>query len=159
MIGSLLDDVLDRTVVAGFTNVGYRVRSRGWGASELPRMPGQSGAGHGRELGLGLAAAEGFARLGATVWLVVRGRERGEQARTWIAERSGNGDMHVGVRDLSELESVRQFAERFLRPGVSPRRAGQQRRGDDRSASKFRPMGSSSRSRPTSSARSCSRTC
>jgi hypothetical protein len=30
MINSLLDDVLDRTVVAGYTNVGYGIRSRGW---------------------------------------------------------------------------------------------------------------------------------
>ena len=51
MINSLLDDVLDRTVVAGFTNVGYRIRSRGWSASELQRDAGQGGAGHGRELG------------------------------------------------------------------------------------------------------------
>ena len=41
MITSRLDDVLDRTVVAGFTNVGYRIRSRGWTATELPRMQGK----------------------------------------------------------------------------------------------------------------------
>ena len=113
MINSRLDDVLDRTVVAGFTNVGYRVRSRGWAASDLPPMQGKVVLVTGASSGLGLAAAEGFARLGATVWLVVRGRERGEQARARIAERSGNGDVRVGVCDLSELESVRQFAERF----------------------------------------------
>ena len=67
----------------------------------------------GASSGLGLAAAEGFARLGATVWLVVRSRERGEHARARIAERSGNGDVHVALCDLSNLESVRQFAGRF----------------------------------------------
>jgi hypothetical protein len=30
MITPLLDTVLDRTVIAGYTNVGYRIRSRGW---------------------------------------------------------------------------------------------------------------------------------
>ena len=113
MINSLLDDVLDRTVVAGYTNVGYRIRSRGWSASELQRMDGKVVLVTGATSGLGLAAAEGFARLGATVWLVVRSPERGEQARARIVERSGNGDVHVGVCDLSELESVRQFAGRF----------------------------------------------
>jgi dehydrogenase/reductase SDR family member 12 len=113
MINSLLDDVLDRTVVAGFTNVGYRIRSRGWSASELRRVQGKVVLVTGASSGLGLAAAEGFARLGATVWLVVRSPERGEQARVRIVERSGNGDVHVGVCDLSELESVRQFAGRF----------------------------------------------
>jgi dehydrogenase/reductase SDR family protein 12 len=113
MITSLLDDVLDRTVIAGYTNVGYRVRRRGWSASELQRMKGKVVLVTGASSGLGLAAAEGFARLGATVWLVVRSQERGEQARMRIVERSGNGDVHVGVCDLSELESVRQFAGRF----------------------------------------------
>jgi dehydrogenase/reductase SDR family protein 12 len=113
MIPSLLDDGLDRVVVAGFTNVGYRVRSLGWSACELPRMPGRVVLVTGASSGLGLAAAEGFAQLGATVWLVVRDRERGEQTRTRIAEQSGNGDVHVGVCDLSELDSVRQFAKRF----------------------------------------------
>ena len=113
MITSLLDDVLDRTVVAGFTNVGYRIRNRGWRASDLQRMEGKVVLVTGASSGLGLAAAEGFARLGAMVWLVVRRPERGEQARMRIVERSANSDVHVEVCDLSELESVRRFAVRF----------------------------------------------
>jgi dehydrogenase/reductase SDR family member 12 len=108
-----LDEVLDRSVVAGFTNVGYRIRSRGWRPSDLERMDGEVVLVTGASSGLGLAAAEGFARLGATVWLVVRNAERGEQARASIVERSGNDDVHVGICDLSELASVRRFAERF----------------------------------------------
>ena len=113
MINSLLDSVLDRTVVGGYTNVGYRIRSRGWSASELQQMHGKVVLITGASSGLGFAAAEGFARLGATVWLAVRSRERGEQARARIVECSGNGDVHVGLCDLSNLESVRQFAGRF----------------------------------------------
>ena len=113
MITSLLDDVLDRTVIAGYTNVGYRVRSRGWSTSELQRMQGKVVLVTGASSGLGLAAAEGFARLGATVWLVVRSPDRGQRARMRIVERSASSDVHVGVCDLSELESVRQFAGRF----------------------------------------------
>lgn len=77
MIASLLDDVLDRTVVVGYTNVGYRIRRRSWSASELQRMEGKVVLVTGASSGVGLAAAEGFARLGASVWLVVRSRERG----------------------------------------------------------------------------------
>jgi dehydrogenase/reductase SDR family member 12 len=113
MINLLLDSGLDRTVVAGYTNVGYRIRSRGWRASDLPRMEGKVVLVTGASSGRGLAAAEGFARLGATVWLVSRGRERGEDARVRIAERSGNDDVHVGLCDLSKLASVRHFARRF----------------------------------------------
>ena len=113
MTGSLLDDALDRTVLLGYTSVGYRIRSHGWSASELRPMNGKVVLITGASSGLGLAAGEGFARLGATVWLVVRSRERGELARARIAERSGSDDVHVGVCDLGNLESVRQFARRF----------------------------------------------
>jgi dehydrogenase/reductase SDR family protein 12 len=114
MTGSLLDSVLDRTVIGGYTNVGYRIRSRGWSASELPSLHGRVVIVTGATTGLGLAAAEGFARLGATVWLVVRSDDRGQRARAVIAERSGNHDVHVGLCDLSDLQSVRQFAQRFV---------------------------------------------
>ena len=107
MMNSLLDTVLDRTVVAGYTNVGYRIRSRRWSSWDLPRMDGKVVLVTGASSGLGLAAAEGFARLGATVWLLVGSEERGEQARAKIVERSGNGDIRVGLCDLSRLESVR----------------------------------------------------
>jgi dehydrogenase/reductase SDR family protein 12 len=113
MIPALLDHLLDRTVVAGFTNVGYLIRSRGWTATELQPMQGKVVLVTGASSGLGLAAAEGFARLGAAVWIAVRSPERGERARARIVERSGNPEVHVGVCDLSELESVRQFAGRF----------------------------------------------
>ena len=113
MINSLLDSVLDRTVIGGYTNVGYRVRSRGWNASELGSLVGRVVMVTGATSGLGLAAAEGFARVGATVWLVVRSKARGEQARALVLERSDNHDVHVGLCDLSELRSVRRFAERF----------------------------------------------
>ena len=140
MTGSLLDSVLDRSVIGGYTNVGYRIRSRGWSASELPSLDGRVVMVTGATSGLGLAAAEGFARLGATVWLVVRSEERGEQARAAIAERSGNHDVHVGLCDLSDLQSVRQFAERFTaqaerldvlvnNAGVLPRSARSRRTG------------------------------
>jgi dehydrogenase/reductase SDR family member 12 len=113
MISPLLDSVLDRTVVGGYTNVGYRIRSRGWSTSELPQMDGKVVLITGASSGLGFAAAEGFARLGATVWLVGRSSERGEQARARIAERSGNGDVHTGHCDLSSLKSIHRFAGPF----------------------------------------------
>lgn len=113
MINSFLDAALDRTVVAGYTNVGYRIRSRGWSASDLPGMEGKVVLVTGASSGLGLAAAEGFARLGASVWLVARSEERVRSARVRIMERSGRGDVHVELCDLSNLRSIRQFAGRF----------------------------------------------
>jgi dehydrogenase/reductase SDR family member 12 len=117
MTSSLLDTALDLSVVGGYTSVGYRIRSRGWTA--LPRMEGKVVLITGATSGLGLAAADGYARLGATVWLAVRNRERGEDARASILEHRRNADVHLDLCDLSRLESVRRFAERFA--AESPR--------------------------------------
>ena len=111
MTSSLLDTALDLSVIGGYTNVGYRIRSRGW--KPLPRMEGKVVLITGATSGLGLAAAGGFARLGATVWLAVRNRERGEAARARIFEHQGEAHLHVELCDLSRPESVRRFAERF----------------------------------------------
>jgi dehydrogenase/reductase SDR family protein 12 len=113
MISSLLDTVLDRTIVVGYTNVGYRIRKRGWSDSELAPMTGKVVLVTGATSGLGLATANGLADLGATVWLLARDQDRGESARAGIVERSGNGDVHLGMCDLSDLGAVRRFAADF----------------------------------------------
>ncbi len=113
MTRSLLDTVLDRSVIGGYTNVGYGIRSRGWSAQRMPSLAGRVVMVTGATSGLGLAAANGFARLGASVWLVVRSEARGRRARLEIAERPAGHDVHVGLCDLSDLGSVREFAGRF----------------------------------------------
>jgi dehydrogenase/reductase SDR family member 12 len=113
MIGSMLDTILDRTVLAGYTRVGYRMRRGMWSTAEEQPMGGKVVLVTGGTSGLGLAAAEGFARLGATVWLPARSEQRGELARAQIVASSPGSDVRVGLCDLSDLESVRQFAERL----------------------------------------------
>ena len=113
MIDSLLDTILDRTVVGGYTSVGYRIRSRTWHASDLHRLEGKVVVVSGATSGIVLAAAEGFARLGASVRLLVRSDERGAQARAAITERTRNSDVQVRVCDISSLESVRGCATRL----------------------------------------------
>jgi dehydrogenase/reductase SDR family member 12 len=129
--GALIDTILDRSVIAGYTNVGYRIRSRtiwrtgvrrsdsaGCSSSSvlgsLPRMDGKVVLVTGASSGIGLAACEGLAHLGAGVRMLVRDRERGERARAQTIERTGNEDVRVLVGDLSDLRSVRELAERFI---------------------------------------------
>jgi dehydrogenase/reductase SDR family member 12 len=112
-IGSLLDTILDRTVVVGYTRAGYRLRVGMFNPDDLQPMDGKVVLVTGASSGLGLAAAEGFARLGAAVRLLVRDQRRGEGARAEIVARSGNGDVLVDLCDLSDLQAVRQFAERL----------------------------------------------
>jgi dehydrogenase/reductase SDR family protein 12 len=109
MLNLFLDTMLDRTV-AGYTTAGYRIRRRMWNPADLRPMGGEVVLVTGANSGLGLAAAEGFARLGATVRLLARSEERGERARATVIARSGNSDVHVDLCDLSNLEAVGQFA-------------------------------------------------
>jgi dehydrogenase/reductase SDR family protein 12 len=109
----LLDTLLDRTIVGGYTTIGYRLRRRGWDDHDLLRMDGELAVVTGATSGLGLAAAEGFARLGARVLLVVRDVERGEQVRATVVERTGAnaaGQVAVARCDLSSLDDVRRLA-------------------------------------------------
>jgi dehydrogenase/reductase SDR family protein 12 len=111
MSGSTLDTLLDRTFV-GYTRLGYRLRSHSW--RQLPRMDGKHVLVTGATSGIGLAAAEGMACLGASLWLLARNPQRAERARTTISERAGNEDVHIELCDLASLRSVRQAAQRLL---------------------------------------------
>ncbi len=110
---SLPDALLDRTVVGSYTRLGYALRSSHWDDAELRRMDGEVVIVTGATSGLGEAAAAGFARLGATVWLVVRNAQRGEHARARLAEQTGSDELLVATCDLSEMRSVRRFAAEF----------------------------------------------
>lgn len=72
----------------------------------------------GANTGIGKAAAETLASLGANVVMVCRNRERGERARTEInraAEKSGNGGVaELRIADLSVQSEVRIVAHDIL---------------------------------------------
>ena len=109
----LFDTLLDRSIVGGYTSLGYRLRQRGWDDRDLVRLDGELAVVTGATSGLGRAAAEGFARLGARVLLVVRDLERGEQARAGVVEATGAtaaGQVTVARCDLASLDDVRRFA-------------------------------------------------
>ena len=109
----LIDAILDRTVVGGYAKIGYLLRADAGNAVDLQAMDEKVVLVTGATSGIGMAAAESFARLGASVWLLARSEERGERARATIVEATGNRNIQVGLCDLSDLQSVRQFAERF----------------------------------------------
>jgi dehydrogenase/reductase SDR family protein 12 len=112
MISAVLDTVLDRSVVGGYTSLGCRLRQHWWDDSELPSMAGKVALVTGATSGLGTATALGFARLGATVHLLARDRSRGEDARAAGAEQA-DAEVHLHLCDLSRLASVREWAQRF----------------------------------------------
>jgi NAD(P)-dependent dehydrogenase (short-subunit alcohol dehydrogenase family) len=51
--------------------------------------------------------------MDASVVMVVRSRERGEEARAEIAKTTGNTSLELMICDLSSLQEIRRFAQEF----------------------------------------------
>ena len=111
-VATALDVALDRTVVGGYSRIGYEIRRRNW--DDVPRLDGRTVAITGATAGLGRASATALARLGARVVLLVRDGERGEAARAGIESETGSAAVAVVECDLASLESVRAAAERVM---------------------------------------------
>lgn len=109
MVSSFLDKALDLTVLPGYTKLGHAARSRGW-TEDLPSLTGRTVVITGATSGIGRAAAQRFAALGARVVLVARSRSRGDLAVAEIRAATGNELVDVVIGDLGSLESIREAA-------------------------------------------------
>jgi len=69
----------------------------------------------GANSGIGKAASLALAKMGATVVMVARSKERGEAAKAEIIKESQNNSIDLLLADLSSLESVRQLVTEFQR--------------------------------------------
>ncbi|MCW2807308.1 MAG: family NAD(P)-dependent oxidoreductase [Marmoricola sp.] len=108
-----LDTLMDRTVAPGFTRIGPAVRRHlpGWPADPAPdALAGRTVAVTGATSGLGLATAQGVARLGADVRLVVRDVEKGAGVRARLQAEFPGVKVDVDRCDVSDLADVRRFA-------------------------------------------------
>lgn len=107
MLARLADAAMDATVIPGFSRIGYAARARSW--DPLPRLDGRTVAITGATGGIGRAAAEGLAQLGADLVLLVRNTEQGEQLAGRLA-RAGARTARVVRCDLADLACVRAAA-------------------------------------------------
>jgi NAD(P)-dependent dehydrogenase (short-subunit alcohol dehydrogenase family) len=112
----MIDTALDRSVVLGYANIGLEVRKRlpGWPAGP-PRMDGKVVLVTGAGSGIGLAAAAGFAVLGASVRALGRDEDRAAQAAALTRQRGGipDADVRPVACDVSSRASIRDFVARF----------------------------------------------
>mgnify|MGYP005816247197 CR=1 FL=1 len=108
--GAVVDTVLDRSVVLGYTKVGSRLRSLWWPDDPTPgAMAGKRVVVTGATAGIGEAMAASFARLGATVHLLGRDEKKvGRSAGTVRAQVPG-AEVVEEVYDVGDLTAVRAW--------------------------------------------------
>jgi NAD(P)-dependent dehydrogenase (short-subunit alcohol dehydrogenase family) len=90
-----------------------RVMAEKWTAADIPDQTGRTAVVTGANSGLGLAAARALAGAGAEVVLACRNLEKGEEALATIRTEVSAASVDLRELDLSSLDSVRVFAERF----------------------------------------------
>ena len=76
-------------------------------------MTGKTGLITGGNSGIGKATALGLARMGATVVIVARSKEKGEAALAEIIAKSGNRNVELMLADMSSQDSIRRLASDF----------------------------------------------
>ncbi len=88
--------------------------SKQWNLPEnIVDMTGKTSLITGGNSGIGKATALGLARMGATVIIVSRDKERGEVALADIIAKSGNQNLELMLADMSSQDSVRRLASDF----------------------------------------------
>jgi len=95
------------------------IRKR-WNAEQIPDQNGRVFVVTGANGGLGLATTRALALKGAHVILAVRDEEKGRRAVADVTAERPGARLEVRRVDLSDLDSVRAFAERLRSDGVRP---------------------------------------
>ena len=113
---ALLDAGLEISFVGSFTRIGPAVRRRlfGWSSPPVGAMAGRTVLVTGPTSGLGRAATDELAGLGARVVLVGRSEERLTRLRDELVRVHGEDRFPVVVADMGSLVSVRAAVARIV---------------------------------------------
>lgn len=110
---TVVDKVVEAPVVTSFTSIGPAVRSRldNWTSLDSYDLAGRRIVLTGGTSGLGLAAAERFTSLGATLLVVGRSRDKTERI---CAGLPGPGTATAVIADMGDFDQVRAASNEIL---------------------------------------------
>jgi dehydrogenase/reductase SDR family protein 12 len=113
-LSHVLDTVLDRSVVLGYSKVGSALRKRWWPEDPAPgSMAGKRVLVTGATSGIGAAMARSFADLGATVHLLGRNPDKVRDAARELRLKCPTTEVVEEVCDVGDLDAVRAWAGAF----------------------------------------------
>ncbi len=90
------------------------MKNSNWTIDQVPDLSGKTMVVTGGNSGLGYESVKAFAMKGAEVILTSRSAENGEAAKSAIQKVFPEGKIRVMQLDLSDLDSVRRFADKFI---------------------------------------------
>ena len=110
------DALIEAPIFTSFTKVGYAARKRidGWSSLDDYDLSGKVIVVTGATSGLGYAAAQQFAKDGATLVLVGRGADRNQRVVSELIAATGNKSITQVAADMGEYQQVRDLAARVL---------------------------------------------
>lgn len=111
-VADLVDAALEWSVFASFTRVGSALRRRldHWAPLDERSLAGRVVVLTGATSGLGLAAAEALARMGATVEIIARNPTKAEATCAKLRRTAGNPKVGFVEADTGDLAALRRAA-------------------------------------------------
>lgn len=103
---AILDNLLDRTVLLSFTNLGYFLRRPFWKGLSDVCLKGKRVAVTGGSSGIGFETARWLTASGASVCILSRSEKRLSQAMGRIREEVPGSDIHAVAVDMGIPESI-----------------------------------------------------
>jgi dehydrogenase/reductase SDR family member 12 len=111
---AVFDRLLDASVFFSFDRGGHVRHADTFDPDDLAvDLAGRVCLVTGANSGIGFETCTSLARLGATVWMLCRDRNRGEAALRELRRRTGSRRAHLGLLDIADPGSVRNFSSAF----------------------------------------------
>jgi NAD(P)-dependent dehydrogenase (short-subunit alcohol dehydrogenase family) len=85
-----------------------------WTTADIPSQKNKLAIVTGANSGIGFHAARELARAGATVILACRNLQKAEAAKNKILAEIPEAQIEIGLLDVADLKSVRDFAKKFI---------------------------------------------